>query len=30
MANIFLGNITRWNDPKIAALNPGVACPTCQ
>ena len=27
IANIFLGNITRWNDPKIAALNPGVDLP---
>ena len=24
LANIFLGNITKWRDPKIAALNPGV------
>ena len=27
IANIFLGNITTWNDPKIAALNPGVDLP---
>ena len=27
IANIFLGNITRWNDSKIAALNPGVDLP---
>ena len=27
LANIFLGNITKWNDPKIAALNPGVELP---
>lgn len=27
LANIFLGNIKKWNDPKIAALNPGVALP---
>jgi phosphate transport system substrate-binding protein len=27
IVNIFLGNITKWNDPKIAALNPGVALP---
>ena len=27
IANIFLGNITKWNDPKIAALNPGAALP---
>ena len=27
LANIYLGNITKWNDPKIAALNPGVNLP---
>jgi len=27
IVNIFLGNITRWNDPKIAALNQGVDLP---
>jgi phosphate transport system substrate-binding protein len=27
IANIFMGNITTWNDPKIAALNPGVDLP---
>jgi phosphate transport system substrate-binding protein len=27
LANIFLGNISKWNDPKIAALNPGVDLP---
>jgi len=27
IANIYLGNITRWNDPKITALNPGVDLP---
>jgi phosphate transport system substrate-binding protein len=27
-ANIFLGKITKWNDPAIAALNPGVALPS--
>ena len=27
LAGIYLGNITKWNDPKIAALNPGVALP---
>ncbi len=27
IANIFLGKITRWNDPRIAALNPGVKLP---
>ena len=27
IAGAFLGEITRWNDPKIAALNPGVSLP---
>ena len=27
LANIYLGNITNWNDPKISALNPGVTLP---
>jgi phosphate transport system substrate-binding protein len=27
IVNIFLGNITKWNHPKIAALNPGVNLP---
>ncbi|NUS38394.1 MAG: phosphate ABC transporter substrate-binding protein PstS [Lysobacter sp.] len=27
LADIYLGRITTWNDPKIAALNPGVALP---
>jgi phosphate transport system substrate-binding protein len=27
IAAIFQGQITRWNDPRIAALNPGVALP---
>jgi phosphate transport system substrate-binding protein len=27
IANIFLLKITRWNDPAIAALNPGVSLP---
>ena len=26
-AKIFLGEITKWNDPKLAALNPGVKLP---
>ena len=26
-AGIFLGKITRWNDPKIASANPGVTLP---
>src|SRR5690606_26054041 len=28
LADIFLGRITAWNDPKIAALNPGVSLPS--
>jgi phosphate transport system substrate-binding protein len=27
LASIYLGSITKWNDPKIAALNPGVSIP---
>jgi len=27
LANIFLGKITRWNDPAIAKLNPGLQLP---
>jgi phosphate ABC transporter phosphate-binding protein len=27
LAEIFLGQITRWNDPALAALNPGVTLP---
>jgi phosphate transport system substrate-binding protein len=27
LASIFLGKVTRWNDPAIAADNPGVALP---
>lgn len=27
LAGIYLGEITRWNDPRIAADNPGVALP---
>ncbi|MFZ9108158.1 MAG: phosphate ABC transporter substrate-binding protein PstS [Burkholderiaceae bacterium] len=27
MADIFMGGVVNWNDPKIAALNPGVALP---
>jgi phosphate transport system substrate-binding protein len=27
IADLFLGRITRWNDPRIAAVNPGVALP---
>ena len=28
LAGIFDGSITNWNDPKIAAVNPGVTLPT--
>ncbi len=28
LANIFLGNISKWNDPAIAALNSGVTLPS--
>jgi phosphate transport system substrate-binding protein len=27
LANIFLGKISKWNDPAIAALNPGLSLP---
>ncbi len=27
VADIFLGKITKWNDPRLAALNPGVNLP---
>jgi phosphate transport system substrate-binding protein len=27
LADIFLGKVTRWNDPAIAKLNPGVTLP---
>jgi phosphate transport system substrate-binding protein len=27
VANVFLGKVTKWNDPAIAALNPGVKLP---
>ncbi len=27
LADVFLGKITRWNDARIAALNPGVSLP---
>jgi phosphate transport system substrate-binding protein len=27
IADIFLGRITRWNDPRIASLNPGITLP---
>ena len=28
LADIYLGKITKWNDPKIAALNPGLKLPS--
>jgi phosphate transport system substrate-binding protein len=28
LAEIFAGNITKWNDPKLAALNPGAKLPS--
>ena len=30
LAKIFSGAITKWNDPTLAALNPGVALPDTQ
>jgi phosphate transport system substrate-binding protein len=27
MADVFMGNITKWNDPKLVALNPGKSLP---
>ena len=27
LANIYLGNIKKWNDPALVALNPGVTLP---
>jgi phosphate transport system substrate-binding protein len=27
LADIFLGKVTKWNDPQIAKLNPGVSLP---
>ncbi len=27
LGDIYLGKITKWNDPAIAALNPGVGLP---
>ncbi len=27
IADIFLGKVTKWNDPRLAALNPGVKLP---
>jgi phosphate transport system substrate-binding protein len=28
LADVFLGKITKWNDPRIAGLNPGVSLPS--
>ncbi len=28
IADLFLGKITRWDDPRIVALNPGMTLPT--
>lgn len=28
LADIFLGTITKWNDPRVASLNPGVKLPS--
>lgn len=30
LADIFLGKVTRWNDRRIAALNPGVTLPDAE
>jgi len=30
MAEVFLGNINRWNDPKLVALNPGKNLPNTE
>jgi phosphate transport system substrate-binding protein len=30
IANIYLGKVTKWNDPAIVALNPGVSLPDTQ
>ncbi len=30
LADIFLGKITKWNDPAIAKLNPGVSLPSTE
>lgn len=30
LADIFLGKVTRWNDPAVAAVNPGVKLPKKQ
>jgi phosphate transport system substrate-binding protein len=30
LAAIFLGQVTRWDDPAITTLNPGVPLPPAQ
>ncbi len=30
LADIYLGKITKWNDPKLIALNPGISLPDQQ
>jgi len=30
MADVFLGNISKWNDPKLTALNPGKNLPNTE
>jgi phosphate transport system substrate-binding protein len=30
VADIYLGKVTKWNDPKIAAMNPGAPLPDLQ
>jgi phosphate transport system substrate-binding protein len=30
MADVFMGNITKWNDPKLVALNPGKNLPNTE
>jgi phosphate transport system substrate-binding protein len=30
MAEVFMGNITKWNDPKLTALNPGKTLPNTE
>ena len=30
MADVFLGNISKWNDPKLTALNPGKNLPNIE
>src|SRR5690606_2700542 len=30
LADIYLGNVARWNDPKIVALNEGLSLPDAE